>query len=298
LSATWGAQVRRLGLPYLYLLPGFAFFGVFILYPAILTFLYSLTDWDGYGQATPAGVTNYVEALAADPLFWRAITNNLLYVVFFSLLPTGLGLVIASLVGRSRIRGLTTLKVGLFLPQIMPVVVIGIIWRWLLSPLQGPVNVALRSLGLQSLARPWLGDFATALPTVGLIATWVWTGFCVVVFVSGLQKIDPSLFEAAQLDGAGPVVEFFAVTLPGLRYEITVTLLYTVIIALHVFGLVYVTTEGGPGTATLPIGLYTYRNVFTYHRVGYGSAVAVITTLLVLSVAVGLITLQERRKVE
>jgi raffinose/stachyose/melibiose transport system permease protein len=276
-------------------LPGFIVFLTFILYPAILTFNYSLTEWDGYGQKTYVGLGNYVQVLTTDPLVWRALKNNFAYIVFYSAAPMVSGLVLASLIYRSRIRGLTVLRAGLFLPQIMPVVVIGIIWRWLLSPLQGPANLLLDALGLESLARPWLGDFATALPTVGLIGTWIWTGFCMVIFLAGLQKIDPALFEAAQIDGAGPVAEFFAITVPSLRYEAVVTFFYTVIIALHVFGLVYVSTEGGPGEATLPIALYTYRNVFTYHRVGYGSAIAIVTSILVLSVAVALVVAQERR---
>jgi raffinose/stachyose/melibiose transport system permease protein len=269
-------------------------FVTFILYPTLLTFNFSLTDWDGYGPRTWIGFGNYAAAVA-DPLVHRAVLNNVVYIFFHSVLPIFAGLVLASLIGRSRIRGLAVFKVGLFLPQIMPVVAIGIIWRWLLSPLQGPVNIMLESIGLEALAKPWLGDFGLALPTIGLIATWIWTGFCMVIFTAGLQKIDPALFESAQIDGAGPVAEFVYVTLPSLRYEVVVTFFYTVLIGLHVFGLVYVTTEGGPGDTTLPLALYTYRNVFTYHQVGYGSSVAILTTLLVLGVAVGLVAVQERR---
>jgi raffinose/stachyose/melibiose transport system permease protein len=201
--------------------------------------------------------------------------------------------VLASLLSQRWLRGALVYRTLLFLPQVLPMVLIGVIWRWMYHPIFGPINESLRAVGLGALARPWLGDFDWALASVGFVASWYFYGFCMVVFVAGIQKIDQSLFDAARVDGANELQQFLHVTIPGLRREIFVVLTFTFIAALKVFDLVFVTTRGGPGNETLVASLYLYRNAFQQNLVGYGAAVAVVITVVVVVIALLLRRWQE-----
>jgi raffinose/stachyose/melibiose transport system permease protein len=193
-----------------------------------------------------------------------------------------LGLAVAAVI-RGSLAGPfgTTARTVLFLPQVIPLVAAGIAWSWMFAS-SGLVNQVLDAVGLGGLTRAWLGDFATALPAVGLIGAWVLLGLCTMLLVTGITKIDPGLYEAARLDGAGFWREFFAVTLPGLRQEIGVCLTVTVIAALASFDIVYIATSGGPGLATTVPGLQIYRLAFAHRQVGLASALAVILMILIL----------------
>ena len=139
-----------------------------------------------------------------------------------------IGLFLTSLITRSKkLRGMTVFRTGLFVPQVMSPVVVGIIWRWLFT-LDGPINQIFAAIGLDGWVRPWLGDFTFALPAIGAVATWYFFGFCMVIFLSGMQRIDPALFEAARVDGARAWQSFRWITLPSLLPEIRVVLLLTV----------------------------------------------------------------------
>ena len=182
-------------------------------------------------------------------------------------------------VATGRLGGVT--RTVLFLPQVIPLVAAGIIWGWLLS-LPGLVNQTLRAVGLGGIARAWLGDFDSALPSVGLIGIWVLLGFCTVLLLAGMTKIDPALFESARIDGAGWWREFASITLPSLRYEIGVCLTVTVVAALAAFDIVYVSTGGGPGNSTAVPGVQIYILAFLERQVGLASALAVLLMLLVV----------------
>ena len=138
-----------------------------------------------------------------------------------------IGLLLAAAMSRVRIHGMTFFRTVLFLPQVLALIVVAVAWRSILAP-DGLLNDILRAVGLGSLARPWLGDYTWALPAVGIVGTWVGTGLCMVLFLAGVQRIPRELYEAARMDGAGPVREFFAVTLPGLRPHIAVALTLTI----------------------------------------------------------------------
>jgi raffinose/stachyose/melibiose transport system permease protein len=137
---------------------------------------------------------------------------------------------------------------------------------------------------LPQLALSWLGDFTWALPAVGLVATWYFFGFCLVLFMAGLQRMDPSLLEAADLDGSSRRQKFMRITLPGLRPELRIALLLTVIASLKAFDLVYVMTQGGPGTSTMVTNIFMYKQGFDLHYFGYASSVAVFSMVIVLGI--------------
>jgi raffinose/stachyose/melibiose transport system permease protein len=243
--------------------------------------------------ATWAGIDNYVDALT-DPLVQQSFLHALILIVFYSLAPVCLGLLITAALSRHPIRGLTAFRTIVFVPQVLAAVVIGVAWQWMYDP-QGPINAALTAVGLDSLTRAWLGDFGVALPAVGVIGTWVTTGLCAVLFIAGVQQIPLDRYDAARVDGAGPLREFFAVTLPGLRNEIVVALLLTVIDALRAFDIIFVTTKGGPGTETYVPTILIYKRAFVSNEVGSAAAVAAILTAIVLIVSVGVRRLEEAR---
>jgi len=277
---------------FLYVLPAFALFCVFGILPLLQTVLFSTWKWKGVGTPTPVGLENYADVLG-DPDIYTAFLRSAVLVFFASILPVCIGLVLAALLSRVRIRGMATYRVLLFLPQTIAMVVVAIAWGWIYSR-DGVVNEILRAVGLGGLARAWLGDFDLALPAIGLIGTWLNSGLCMVLFIAGVQKIPLDLYDAARVDGAGWWRELRAITIPGLRNEIVVALTLTVIFALRNFDLIWITTAGGPGDATTTPSILLYHFGFEARRLGTGSAVAVVMTVVILIVSVILVRLGER----
>jgi raffinose/stachyose/melibiose transport system permease protein len=274
---------RQTVVGWLFVAPALVMYGLFVIQPLVLTVQYSLYRWDGVGPATYVGLSNYVTVLS-EPRLLETLFNAFRLVLFFSLIPVGLGLVTASVIQRvARGRLGTVSRTVLFLPQVIPLVAAGIIWGRLLS-LSGLVNQSLTAIGLGDVTRAWLGDFDTALPAVGIIGIWVLLGFCTVLLLTGMTKIDAALYESARIDGAGWFQEFRAITVPSLRYEIGVCITVTVIAALAAFDIVYVATGGGPGGATAVPGIQIYILAFLERQVGLASALAVVLVILVLLV--------------
>ena len=278
---------------YLYILPGFLIYLIFVLWPIFDTFRYSFYDWDGFSPPTFTGLNNYIR-LFNDPIFHISLRNNFVFIIFYTIFPIIIGLLLTALMTRRKLAGLTFFRAGLFLPYVLSMVVVGVVWRWIYNPLFGPLNHTLRAIGLEAWAKPWLGDFTLALPAVGLIGTWVQYGFCMVLFIAGVQRIEESLYDAAKIDGANEFHQFWYITLPSLRNEISVAMVTTLIVALRVFDLVFVTTRGGPGDNTRVVSLYIYSNAFVINRAGYAAAIAVVMTIIILIISYGVIILRQR----
>ncbi|MET8468394.1 sugar ABC transporter permease [Streptomyces sp. NPDC006422] len=285
-------EPRAIG--YLYVLPALAVYGLFLLYPFGQAVGLSFLHWDGLTRATSAGLDNYT-SLLTDPTLRAPFAHALVLLVFYAALPVVIGLLLAATMSRIRVRGLTFFRTVLFLPQVLAMVVVGVAWRSILAP-DGLLNDALRTVGLGSLARPWLGDDTWALPAVGVVGTWVMTGLCMVLFLAGAQRVPRELYEAARLDGAGAVREFFAVTLPALRGEIAVALTLTIIAGLRNFDLIYITTGGGPGNATSVPAYEVYHRAFELNQVGSAAAIGVALTVLIFALTVTVSRLVEGRR--
>lgn len=277
-------KVRRDGVVgWAFVLPALLMYAAFELLPLVMSFVYSFFRWDGIRPMVWVGLKNYATVFGVPNLL-GTIVNAFKLVVFFSIIPVGLGLVLASIMRRVAEGRLGAVaRTVIFLPQIIPLVAAGIIWGWILA-LPGQFNQILRFLGLGSITRAWLGDFDWALPAVGLIGIWVLLGFCTVLLETGMSKIDPSLYESARIDGSTWLQEFFSITVPLLRQEIGVCLTVTVISALSAFDIVYVSTAGGPGNATAVPGIQIYILAFTEQRIGTASALAVLLMVLVIIV--------------
>ncbi|MFG2007146.1 carbohydrate ABC transporter permease [Spirillospora sp. NPDC048911] len=267
---------------WLYVLPALAVYLGFAIWPALNTLRLSFFTWDGILAPQWAGLDNYVK-IFQDEALYEAVLHGLILIVFFSLLPVVAGLLMtALLMGKVR-RGMTFFRVVFFLPQVLPLVAVGVTWRWLYSE-HGVVNQFLDLAGLDSLTRAWLGDYDLALFALGFIGTWAMSGLCMMLFLAGAQKIDPALYEAATLDGAGSFSQFRHVTLPGVRKEITIAGVITTIAALASFDLVYVTTNGGPAGQTNVPALLVYRLAFSEGDIGGASALAVVLTVIVVAI--------------
>jgi len=266
---------------WLFVLPALVMYGTFVLVPLVMTVQYSTLRWNGVGPQKFKGIDNYVTVLT-DPDLIAIILNSFKLMVFFSFIPVVLGLLVASVIRRVATGPLgATARTVLFLPQVIPLVAAGIVWSWLLST-GGFVNQVLDALGLGGITRSWLADFGLALPAVGVIGAWVLLGLCTVLLLTGMSRIDVSLYEAARIDGATAWQEFRSVTVPSLRSEIGVCVTVTIIAALAAFDIVYISTGGGPGLATMVPGLEIYRLAFAGRQVGLASALAVVLIILVL----------------
>jgi len=271
---------------FLYLLPAFAFFIAFAIIPLGQTAFLSFFEWNGITARSFIGFDNYTTVFT-EPQIRQALWHSIVLIVFYAGLPISLALLIVGVMARVRIRGRTWFRAILFVPTILPLTVVAVAWRWIYAP-DGPLNRGLDLIGLDSVSRAWLGDFTFALPALGLVGTWVTFGLVFVLFAAGVQKIPIELYEAAKIDGAGFFREFFAVTLPALRGEITVALIVTITAALRNFDVVFVTTRGGPGNSTEVPSVFIFRSVFQTREVGLGAAIGIILMieLLIVNLAV------------
>ncbi|WP_211233040.1 carbohydrate ABC transporter permease [Solirubrobacter soli] len=276
---------------YLYLLPAFAVFATFVLYPLYRAVYISFYDWDGLTVGTWTGLDNYKEVVT-DPELRSAFAHALILLIFYAVLPVMIGLLLAGLMARARIRGLALFRTILFLPQVIALVVVAVMWKMIYDPDNGALNRFLGVFGIEG--KSWLGDFSLALPSIGLIGTWVYYGLAMVLLTAGVQKIPSSLYDAARVDGAGAFREFTAVTLPALRGEIAVALTLTTIYSLRNFDLVYVTTQGGPGDATTVPAFQVFSRAFQSGQVGSAAAVGITLTAIIFLISLGINRFSER----
>jgi raffinose/stachyose/melibiose transport system permease protein len=264
--------------------------------PGLMSVYYSFTDWDGLDEAHFVGLANYA-TLFGSPDFRGALLHNLLWTAFFLVVPMSMGLLGAFLLSRIR-RGQLLFRLLYFIPYVIATVVSAAIWRQILSPTSG-LAPALGSLGL-----PWLddvnflGDGRIALGAVAFINNWQWWGFLVVIFLAAMQSIEPSLYEAARMDGAGSWREFWHITLPSIRPTFMFLSLMTVIWSFLVFDYIYILTQGGPAGSTDVLSTVMYRAAFSEQQAGYASAIGVILALISAVTVGGYLYLRRRLRWE
>lgn len=284
----------------LFLVPGLVAFTFMIILPVVANIGISFTRWTGVGEPTWIGLANYQKAFG-DTIFWTAFRNNLYLIGAMTIIPTLLGLFLAAVlfdyVARKFGNGLTNfLRAGLYLPQIIPLVVAAIAWNWILQPSWGAVNTLLKNLGQADLAHNWLGDSETALLSVMLMLIWLQIGYPLVIFIAGMQRIDPEIYEAASMDGATWFSRFARITVPLLRPEIYVVVLTTMISALKTFAPIFAMTKGGPGSSTMVASYFSYKNFFENANVGYGATISTLLTVIVMAITIVYIAVQTRQE--
>jgi raffinose/stachyose/melibiose transport system permease protein len=284
-------EQRRLGI--VLVLPVTVMIVFFFLVPLANALVYSVVDFDGISP-NPAfvGLANFTE-MFTDAQVWHSLTNNAIWIVIGTAVPMVVGLLIALLLWGVR-RGSTLYRLCFFLPYVLPGVAIGIVWGWIYDPVQGLLNTTLGAVGLDSLQRGWLGDPSWALYAVLVTAIWGGTGFAVVIFISALRNVDVELVDASRIDGANAAARLWYIILPQIMPVFLMVLTLTLVGGFSVFDIIFIMTGGGPADATEVIGTYAYSTAFELSRIGYGTTLALLITVLSVPVAVALNRLQRR----
>lgn len=284
---------RRLA-GWLFILPLFTVNILVIAGPALMSVVYSFTDWDGLNTPAFVGLDNYV-ALYGDAGFRSALWHNLLWTAFFLTVPMAMGLLGAYLLSQIR-RFQMVFRLLFFVPYVVATVVSTSVWRQILNPTVG-IGSALEGMGIPLLAEVnFLGDGDLALGAIAVINNWQWWGFLMLLFLAAMRSVDPSLYEAARLDGAGKWREFWHITLPGIRPTFVFLFLMTIIWSFLVFDYVYILTQGGPAGATDVLSTVLYRSAFSEQRAGYASAIGVVLALISAVTVGGYLLLRKRLK--
>jgi ABC-type sugar transport system permease subunit len=298
-SASVRHRWRRHAAGYAFTGPALVILAAFLLYPIGYSVWLSLHEWDGY---TPrwgpfVGLENY-RALAGDEVFWRATLNSIVFVVVRTPLEVGLGFLLALLLNR-RLAARSLLRTLFFVPVVMSLIVVTIIFQRVYEANTGLLNTFLHAIGLGAWAHPWLGDPATALPAVIAVSVWKNVGFSLVILLAGLQSLPQDVLDAARVDGANAWQLTRRVITPLMRPILALTALLSIIGGLKVFDLVFIMTRGGPTYSTEVLATMLYREAFELNHMGGASAIAVILVAVVLSIArLQAFALRESREAE
>lgn len=281
----------------IFILPAFIVFTVFLVIPVLSSFYYSLTDWNGLSPDSRfIGLSNYARLLA-DPDVWNAMKNTLLIAVCLTVGKNALGLVLAlGLQGTGRVH--RVLRVWYLIPVMLSALAIGYIWAYMYSPSDGVINSLLGLFGLDGIAQDWLGNSRLAIYSIIFVSIWHFVGFTMIIYVAGLQSVPSDVYEAAFLDGAGRWSMFKNVTFPLIAPSFTVNMIVNMIVGIKIFDTIFVMTNGGPGTSTENLSILLYRQAFSFDRMGYASAIAVVMFAIILILSIVQITVLRKREVE
>ncbi len=279
-KATHAPARRRDLTPYLLLLPSLVLYAVFMLVPLVQTVGVSFTKWDGFTSPTFVGMRNYTD-IFTDPKFGDAVAHNAIWTVMTIVVAITVALLLAATLARLR-HGRTFFRVTFFLPNVVSLSVVAVLWGQIYNPIVGPINVILKSVGLSGAAHRWLGEPQTVLPAINLANNWHTYGFYMVILLAGLQGIDNTLYEAAIVDGAGPWALFRFITLPGLRNVLNLVFILAFVNALKGFTLVWIMTQGGPVNRSDLLATYIYRAAFLLNQLGPAAAASVVLSIIVI----------------
>ncbi|MCD9024982.1 carbohydrate ABC transporter permease [Cohnella silvisoli] len=292
-------QAQRKIFIFTFLIPTFLFFGIFTLYPISKGMYISLFDWSGSSEhMTFIGLDNFKE-IFRDPIVWTAVGND-----YFLVLGKVIGIVLlatffAVAVTRFRIRGQQFFRIAFFIPNIISAVVVGVLWRFVYNPNIGFLNSFLSLFTKEQIRIPWLGEEATALWSILWPSIWAGVGFYFLLLVASILSIPPSLYEAAEIDGASQCRQFWTLTLPLIWEQVKVSILHIVMTTLNgSFVMVLLMTEGGPDNSTQVLGSYLYQMGFRQFHMGFAAALGVIILILSLITTVILQRVLRRDAIE
>ncbi|MCH3918102.1 MAG: sugar ABC transporter permease [Spirochaetia bacterium] len=272
-------------------IPAFAFVALFIFYPSIMNFYYSLFRWASYSKKMKfVGLSN-IRKLFADAVVWKAFANNVLYAVYSLVFQVCGGLVLAHVINLYLSERFARFsRVILFIPAVVSITAIGLLWMIIYSPSVGFLNPLLRLVGLGMIATDWLGNKETAMRAVIMVSQWQYLGEMVMLFTVGLQNVPKEIYDSSRVDGANGIQTFFHITIPMIKENILMNVTITIIGAFMVFDEVYVMTSGGPGRATEVLATLLYKTGFRMDKMGYASAISVL--LFVITFLLSIIQLR------
>lgn len=276
--------------PYLFPLPAVLAILLLIVAPVLANFVLSLQDWFVGGSPRFIGVENYQRALS-DLRFWNGLKNTFYFTLLAVPLQLILGLAIAVLFNRD-FPGKALARTAVLLPMVATPVAIALIWALMFNPSLGVLNYLLESLGLpRSL---WVADARLAIPSLVLVDVWQWSPMIALILLAALQGVPAEHYEAARIDGASGWQIFWRITLPSIRSAMVVALILRTIDALKTFDIIYVITEGGPGTASETLNVFAFKTGFQFFRMGYAATLLIFLMFTVLGVAILLNALRRR----
>lgn len=261
------------------LAPAVLLYTLFVFVPVIWSAYYGFFNWSGIGEAKYIGLDNYAEIMR-DPVFWRALKNNVIFVLASVFGQVPLALALAVLLHKSNWLQ-RFLRSAVFLPMVLSTVVIGMIWQYFYHPQIGILNFLLDSLGLSSWKLDWLSDRDIAIYSLLPPLIWSYVGLYLIIFMSALQNIPGEIHDAAKIDGVSGARKLATITLPIIKNTVQVAVILCISGSLKSFDLVYIMTKGGPAHATELLATYMYNSTFTTYRYGFGSAIS--TTIMLIS---------------
>ena len=271
----------------LFLAPAVLVYTAIMIIPLFGTLNLSLFNEDG-GVRVFVGLGNFA-TLFGEPLwseaFWNALGNNAWFFLIHMLVQNPIGIALAAILSTPRLRMAAFYRTAIFIPTILSFVIVGFVWKLILSPIWGIAPGMLDMVGLKSLFAPWLGKEAYALTTLALISVWQFVGIPMMLIYAALLSIPDEVLEAAEMDGAGPVSRFWYIMLPHLARAITVVVLIQTIFLLGIFGEILVTTNGGPGTSSTTLPYLIYKEALLDFDVGTAAAGGVVAVILANIVA-------------
>lgn len=292
---------------HLFPIPALAIYGLFIVYPLLAALSYSFYEWNGLKKGAFVGFDNYKDLFTLQPfsgMFWNAFEHNILYFIVQMIVQNGIGFILAFIIYQN-IRGAGFLKFAYFLPRLLSVIVVGFLWKLILNPNYGALNVILGKLGLESLQEAWLGNPNTALMAIILVNCWFGIGFAVLIFLAGLQSIPKELIEAATLDGATGLTMLRRIMLPLMVPSIMILTVLTFIQSFEAFELVYAMqgSQGEPYRSTDTLAVYFYRLAFggstgDSTALGLGSALAVVLFIFISTFTAILLKFMKKKEIE
>jgi len=278
---------------WVFIIPALIFYVFVVLWPSLQGAGFAFTDWNGLSQEKSfVGIENFV-AMAKDPKAVGAIGHTLLIAVTITIIQNVVGLLLALGVN-TKIKSRNVLRVLFFAPAIIVPVATGYLWQNLFSP-NGAINALLDTLGLSFLKQDWLGDSSIAIWCICLVIIWQFAGYSMVIFLANLQSVPTEIIEASHVDGAGPIRRFWSIIRPELAPAITINLMLSIIGGLKIFDQVWVMTGGGPGGSTETMSSLIYKNAFQFGSFGYGIAIALLLSVLVVVISGGQYALLSRQ---
>lgn len=292
---------------HLFPIPALVIYGLFIVYPLIAALTYSFFDWKGIKRGAFIGLENYKNLFTLQPfsgMFWNAFEHNVLYIIVQMVVQNGIAFLLAFIIYQ-KIRGAEFFKIAYFLPRLLSVIVVGFLWKLILNPNFGALNVLLGKFGLESLQEAWLGNPKTALMAIILVNCWFGIGFSVLIFLAGFQSIPKELLEAATLDGAKGFTILTRIMIPLMVPSIMIITVLTFIQSFEAFELVYAMqgSQGEPYRSTDTLAVYFYRLAFggstgDSTAIGLGSALAVVLFIFISTFTAILLKAMKKKEIE
>ena len=285
-----GSRPRRLNKRavngYLFIAPAMIFMFSFIIYPLVNTLYLSLTEYNFVYSESPKfiGLSNY-SAMFKDARFHEALFRTGEFTLWF-FPPLIICSLFVALLLNTQIKGWRIFQSVLFMPSVVPLSISGILFVWILDPQFGVFNEVLKTIGLSSLARPWLREPSVAMKAIAGVSFWKYAGFNIVLFLAGLQAIPTQLYESAKLDGASFWQEILYISLPSIRETFITVSIWSIIVTLKSFTQMFVMTAGGPARATTVLYHYIYEVVFNFYKLGYGAALAYFLAIMIFAISV------------